>query len=161
MNQYRFYRKLPLLIFALILSFLGAHAQYPPALNETGNKKDIAALSKLNAQFVNDFINNDTVAHSKIIHKDFVCIDSKGAVINRNDYMQDWLHGYDPSIYKHFDYTSEFIRVIGNTGLIRAITRHTILVNGKEISGKVIYTDTYVKENGNWHCIQAQLTSIK
>jgi hypothetical protein len=32
--------------------------------------------SSLNAKFINNFVTNDSVEHSKIIHKDFVCISS-------------------------------------------------------------------------------------
>src|ERR1700741_2763733 len=103
----------PLITMIAMLTLISVNTR----AQQTGNKEDISTLSKLNAQFIHNFMNNDTIAHNKIIHKDFVCIDSKGTITNRHDYMQEWAHGYDPSVYKHFDYTSEFIRLIGNTGL--------------------------------------------
>jgi hypothetical protein len=142
-----------LLFICCCLALLNLQAQ--------SNKEDMAALSKLNAQFIRNFVTNDTIAHNKIIHKDFVCIDSKGKVINRKDYMLDWAHDYDTSVYKHFDYSAEFIRIFGNTALVRAVTQYTIWKDGKAINGHTIYTDTYIRENGNWQCVQAQLTPVK
>jgi len=123
--------------------------------------EDVAQLSALNAQFIQDFLHNDTVAHNKIIYKDFVCILTNGTVINRDDYMKGWSHGYDPSLYKSFTMQNEFIRVFGATALVRAETPYTYIDNGKEISGTTIYTDTYIKIDGRWWCVQAQLTSKK
>lgn len=124
-------------------------------------RDDMAQLSALNSQFIQNFLYNDTVAHNKIIYKDFVCIASNGKVISRDAYMKEWAHGYDPSVYKSFVMQNELIRIIGNTALVRAETPYTYLDNGKEISGTTIYTDTYIKLDGRWWCVQAQLTSKK
>lgn len=122
---------------------------------------DVAQLSALNAQFIRNFLHNDTVAHNKIIYKDFVCIISNGKVVNRNEYMKGWSHGYDPSVYRSFSMQNELIRVFGNAALIRAETPYTYIDNGKEINGITVYTDTYIKLDGRWWCIQAQLTPKK
>ena len=123
--------------------------------------EDLEQLSALNAQFIQDFLHNDTVAHNKIIYKDFVCIIGNGTVVNRDDYMKGWSHGYDASVYKSFLMQNELIRIFGNTALVRAETPYTYISNGKEISGTTIYTDTYIKLDGRWWCIQAQLTPKK
>ena len=122
---------------------------------------DAAQLSVLNAQFIQNFLHNDTIAHNKIIYKDFVCIVNKGNVINRDEYMKGWSHGYDPSFYKSFEMQNEWIRIFGNTALVRAETVYTYIDNGKETIGTTIYTDTYIKLDGRWWCIQAQLTPKK
>jgi len=125
------------------------------------SKDDLTQLSTLNAQFIQDFLHNDTVAHNKIIYKDFVCITGNGTVVNRDDYMKGWSHGYDPSVYKSLVMQNELIRVFNNTALIRAETPYAYISNGKEISGTTIYTDTYIKLDGRWWCVQAQLTPKK
>lgn len=124
-------------------------------------KDDMAQLTALNAQFIQNFLHNDTVAHNKIIYKDFICIASNGNIVSRDAYMKEWAHGYDPSIYKSFIMQNELIRIIGNTALVRAETPYTYINSGKEISGTTIYTDTYIKLDGRWWCVQAQLTSKK
>ena len=125
------------------------------SLNTTN---DMAILHTLNGQFIQNFLHNDTVAHNKIIYKDFLCISSSGAVIDRNDYMKGWAHGYDPGLYKSFVMQNEFIRVMDNTALVRAETKYSYMEEGKEVFKTTLYTDTYVKMEGRWWCIQAQLT---
>jgi len=148
-----------LLIMQTTVLFAQPNSGKQPETNKIND--DVAQLSALNAQFIQNFLHNDTAAHNKIIYKDFVCIVSSGAVINRDDYMKGWSHGYDPSFYKSFVMQNEFIRVFENTALIRAETPYTYIDNGREITGTTIYTDTYIKLDGRWWCIQAQLTAKK
>ncbi len=121
---------------------------------------DREALSMLNTQFIRNFIKHDTVAHNEIIHKDFVCIESNGQVVNRVQYMKDWAHDYQDGGFTSFTQGDEFIRIFGNVALVRSRTTSTRRKNGVNIAGGSIYTDTYVKENGRWWCVQAQITAI-
>ena len=147
----------------LMIASIGLFAQTNPGKQSATSKTndDLSQLRALNAQFIQNFLHNDTVAHNKIIYKDFVCIIGNGTVVNRKDYMKGWSHGYDPTVYKSFVMQNELIRVFGNTALVRAETPYTYISNGKEISGTTIYTDTYIKLDGRWWCIQAQLTPKK
>jgi hypothetical protein len=105
-------------------------------------------------------VTNDTAAHNKIVHKDFVYISSTGNVVPRGQYMNGWAHGFDPKVYKYWDYRDESIRIFGNTALVRSMNKFTTVESGKETTGMTIYTDTYIKENGEWKCIQAQITRV-
>lgn len=125
------------------------------------NTPDHAELSKLNAQFIKNFINQDTVSHTQIIHQDFVCIQGNGAILNRNDYMKGWATGYKTSKYRTFDFTDEYIRIFGNVALVRSKTVYTKEDNGQITRGSSVYTDTYFKDHGKWLCIQAQITPVK
>jgi hypothetical protein len=75
--------------------------------------------------------------------------------------MKGWATDFDNSGYKSFSYTDEFIRIFGDMALVRSKTIYTKEANGKIIQGNSIYTDTYLKENGKWLCVQAQITPVK
>lgn len=124
------------------------------------NVDDMSALKKLNATFIHNFVTNDTASHNRIIHRDFVYISSAGNVVGRKEYLDDWAHGFDPKVFKYWDYRDEKIRIFGNTALVRSINKFIVVNDGKETMGMTIYTDTYVKENGEWKCIQAQITRL-
>lgn len=130
-------------------------------MNPANNKNDESVLSELNAQFIKNFINQDTVAHNKIIHKDFICIEGSGAIINRDVYMKNWATDFENSGYITFSYCDEVIRIFGEMALIRSKTVYTKMVDGKSVEGNSIYTDTYVKENEKWICVQAHITPVK
>jgi hypothetical protein len=124
-------------------------------------EEDRAVLSALNAQFIQNYMTNDTASHNKIIHRDFVCIEGSGTIVGREEYLREWAHGYDPKVFISFTYEDEFIRIFGNIALVRSKNVYARKIDGKIVNGSTIYTDTYVKENGKWSCVQAQITGIK
>ena len=128
---------------------------------ELTQKTDAARLSELNAEFITNFLTQDVAAHSKIIHKDFVCIESNGVIVSRDVYLKNWATDFNNSGYDSFAYKDELIRIFGNTALVRAKTVYTKNENGQVKEGYTIYTDTYVKENDKWQCVQVQITPAK
>jgi hypothetical protein len=123
-------------------------------------ENDLTVLSALNARFIKNFITQDTVSHNEIIHKDFVCINNDGSIIGRNEYMSGWSGAYERSGYTSFGFTDEYIRVFGNMALVRSKTVYVKKKDGQTIEGSTVYTDTYIKENGKWFCVQAQITPV-
>lgn len=121
---------------------------------------DLDQLRALNARFIHNFVTNDVPSHDAILRPEFVCITSAGKWINREDYLTRWKTGFDPEVYLYWDYRDERITIIGTTALVRSVNKYTILKDGKEITAMSQYTDTYVKENGTWKCLQAQLTMV-
>ena len=119
---------------------------------------DMTMLRELNAKFINNFVTNDSASHSLIIHKNFVCISPDGKYIKRQDYLNWWAHGFDG--YKYWDYRDENIKIFGNTALVRSKNKYVVVRDGKEVTGMSMYTDTYIRENGQWKCIQAQITRV-
>ena len=148
-----------LAIFFFLLSFL-YEVSNAQTMN-TKNDEDLRELRRLNSQFIKNFITSDTIEHNKIIHQDFVCIQGNGVIMSRGEYMREWATGYRDSKYTDFEKTDEVIRIFGNTALVRSRTPYTKVENGEISKGASIYTDTYVKENGRWWCVQAQITAVK
>jgi hypothetical protein len=124
------------------------------------SKPDEIILSELNAQFIRNFLTQDTASHNKIIHKDFVCIEASGAIVGRDLYLENWATDFANSGYRSFAYADQSIRIFGNMALVRAKTTYTKLVGSETVEGYTIYTDTYVKENGAWKCVQVQITPV-
>ena len=122
---------------------------------------DMDQLKTLNAQFIRNWVTSDTVKHNQIIHKDFVYVSSSGKIVDRDQYMKNWAKGYNPKVDKSFEYKNEFIRIFGNMALVRSNTSFSWVEKGKTHYGQNVYTDTYVKENGRWYCVQAQVTDLK
>src|SRR4051812_33020750 len=123
--------------------------------------KDETALLSINHQFIRNFLNNDTVEHNKIIHpSNFLFIATSGKLLDRNEYMQAWAHGYDKTIMPEFDLENVQIRIFDNMALIVAKTKDEKIKDGTYITGETRYTDTYIKEKGEWKCVQVQLTRI-
>jgi ketosteroid isomerase-like protein len=124
------------------------------------DKQDLAALSALNAKFIHNFVTCDVPSHDAIIHPDFVCISSSGSVHGRAEYLEAWATDFDPEVILYWDMRDENITVFGDVALVRATTKWVRRLNGEEITGMTMYTDTYLRSDGRWLCVQAQLTPV-
>ncbi len=121
---------------------------------------DIAALAALNARFIANFIANDVAGHDALLHAGFVYINSKGALVGRADYLRGWATGFDPALIPYWDTRDVFISVFGDVALVRAVNKHVEMQDGAPVTGMSAYTDIYLRENGRWLCIQAQITPV-
>lgn len=148
-------------VVLLLMSKLTEAQQTMTSQMKLQKHTDSIELSAINAKFINNFLTQNVRLHSEIIHKDFVCIESNGAIVDRITYLKNWATDFDNSGYASFAYADETIRIFDNTALVRAKTIYTKMVNGKEVKGYTLYTDTYVKEKGKWKCVQVQITPIK
>ncbi len=125
------------------------------------NKTDLQRLSELNARFIKNFVTQNVAGHDEIIHPDFVCIESNGSIVDRVTYLKNWATDYDNSALDSFGYSDEHIRIFGDIAFVRSKTTAIKTVDGEQRMGHTIYTDSYLKENGVWKCVQVQITPIK
>jgi ketosteroid isomerase-like protein len=117
-------------------------------------------LRVLNHRFIHNFITNDVPSHDAILHPDFICITPAGARVNRADYLKAWATGFDAERIPYYDYRDEKIDVFGDTALVRLTNKRIGLKDGAETVGMTMYTDIYVRRDGTWRCIQAQITPV-
>ena len=117
-------------------------------------------LCALNARFIHNFITNDVGSHDAILHPDFICITPTGARVSRADYLEAWATGFDAGRIPYYDYRDEKIDVFGDTALVRSTNKRVGSKDGVETVGMTMYTDIYVRRDGAWKCIQAQITPV-
>jgi hypothetical protein len=117
-------------------------------------------LRALNARFIHNFITNDVPSHDAILHEGFICITPAGARMGRADYLRAWATGFDAARIPYYDYRDEKIDVFGDTALVRSTNKRVSLTDGVETVAMTLYTDIYVRQDGAWTCIQAQITPV-
>jgi ketosteroid isomerase-like protein len=118
-------------------------------------------LRALNAKFIHNFVTNDVPSHAGITHEGFTSVTSKGARQARPAYLGYWAKAFDPEVIVYWDYRDEQITIFDNVALVRATNKHIVRKDGTETTGMTTYTDTYLRDNnGEWKCIQAQLTPV-
>jgi ketosteroid isomerase-like protein len=120
----------------------------------------VSQVKALNARFMQNYVTNDVSSHDQITHRDFVCITSKGAFERKDAYLKRWASGFDPNVNVYWDYRDESISVFGTVALVRSVNKYTMIRPEGRITGMTAYTDTYVLEDGEWLCVQAQLTPV-
>ena len=126
-------------------------------MNEAEARRQLQAL---NARFIHNFVTNDVPSHDAITHKDFVHVSALGERRHRDEYLRRWASGFDPDVIVYWDYRDERVGLFGDTALVWSVNKHVIVEGGREVTGMTGYTDTYVLEDGEWKCIQAQLVAM-
>lgn len=117
-------------------------------------------LRALNARFIHNYITNDVPSHDAILHEGFICITPTGARVSRADYLEAWANGFDAERFPYYDYRDEKIDVFGDTALVRSTNKRVTAQDGGESVSMTMYTDIYVRRDGAWKCIQAQITPV-
>jgi hypothetical protein len=120
----------------------------------------VAELKALNARFIHNYVTNDVKSHDAMMHPEFVCIGPKGVRQNRADYLRQWATQFDPEVVVYWDVRDEVITIIDNVALVRSTNKRTIRRDGSDTTSMSTYTDTYLRQKGQWKCIQAQIQAL-
>ena len=120
----------------------------------------VQELREINARFIHNFVTNDARAHGRLLHEAFVAIQSDGSVLDRATYLARWPTGFDPDVIPYWDTRGETITVVGDVALVRSTNVFVVVSDGAETKRATTYTDTYLRREGRWLCVQAQLTPV-
>lgn len=124
------------------------------------HSSDLDQLRALNARFIHNFVTNDVPSHDAITHPRFLYVSGSGARVGRSAYLRGWATGFDAAVLPYWDMRDEHIDVFGDFALVRATNKYILRSAGGETTRMATYTDIYVREDGCWLCVQAQITEV-
>jgi ketosteroid isomerase-like protein len=116
------------------------------------NESEQTTLEQLNKEYVDAFMNADVEWYQEHLAEDFVCIESDGSVLNKNQFLLNTAKGPDVDDYMLHDVG---VRIYGTVAIVQATGSWIGKDNAKGISR---YTDVYVKSKGDWKTVSAQIT---
>lgn len=122
--------------------------------NEAGaqTQSDEHTLERLNWEYVKAFMNADVEWYRENLADEFVVIESDGSVLNKEQFLHHTAGGPDVADYKLHEVD---IRIYGITALVRATG---VWMRADGSMGMSRYTDVYVRNNGRWKTVSAQIT---
>jgi hypothetical protein len=129
-------------------------------LHHFTDRTELRRLSRLNAQFIENYVNNDVEAHDRLLHPDFTYLNGSGGKVTRSAYLEAWASGFDPDAVTYWDLRDEEIVIHRDVALVSAANRYVEVRDGREHVAMAAYTDTYVLENDMWLCLRAQITPV-
>ena len=121
---------------------------------EMGLDVDRTTLERLNQEYVEAFMNADVDWYREHLADDFVCIESDGSVLNKQEFLANTVKGPDIADYK-LEHVN--VRAYGNAALVQA----TGLWTREDGSmGMSRYIDVYVKQREQWRTVSAQISRV-
>jgi hypothetical protein len=144
----------PLFVVSLmafsVLSFFG------PAQADTASVKQ--TLMQMERDYWQATAKNDTATVDKFLADDWVGIDFEGKSITKAEVM---------AAMKSGAYTTQSIevgpmkvRVLGSTAVVTGSDTEKSNYDGKDSSGKYVWTDVWVMRDGRWQAVASQSVKV-
>jgi ketosteroid isomerase-like protein len=118
-------------------------------------KSDEDTIRELNAGYVRAFMNSDAAWYDKHLTADFVCIVTNGKVVDRLTFLEN---AQRPHTTVRYDLSEVTIRVHGDAALVSALGTWE---RKDGTTGKTRYVDVWVRSDGIWKAVSAQLTALE
>ena len=123
-------------------------------ITEMALDSDKTTLERLNQEYVAAFLNADVDWYREHLAEDFVCIESDGSVLHKQQFLVSTAKGPDVADYnlEHVD-----VRIYGDAALVQATGLWTRQDGSMGVSR---YIDVYVKKEAEWKTVSAQITRV-
>ena len=136
----------------LLLATLCSNAQ------NSKQNEDAKLILTLEAAWNRAEKNGDRAALDLLVGDEFVYTDSDGSFRNRAQWLADVKR--NASQYELLADQDEAVHLYGNVAVVTGEYREKDRVNGKMVLRRGRFTDTWVKQNGQWKCVATQATLI-
>jgi hypothetical protein len=112
-------------------------------------------LTRLNQGYVDAFMKADVDWYRDNLAEDFLCTESDGSVLGREEFLRDAARGPDVATYTIKDVR---VRIYGNVGLVHATG---VFTRRDGSTGTSRYTDVWALMDRRWKTVSAQITRIQ
>jgi hypothetical protein len=116
---------------------------------------DEAVLRALNQQYVDAFMNADAAWYQAHLDGSFVCIESDGSVLDKDQFVRASAKGPDVAAYRLEDVD---VRFAGGAGDLAQVVARGVWSRRDGSKGVSLYIDTWMRREGSWRAISAQIT---
>ena len=116
---------------------------------------DEDTVRELNAGYVRAFMHSDAAWYDRHLMPDFTCILTTGVVVDRATFLEN---ARQPHTTKSYELSEVSIRVHGNMALASAVGTW---LRSDGTSGRTRYVDVWVRTDGEWKAVSAQLTAVQ
>ena len=122
------------------------------------NSEDEQALRRIQRDWADARLKRDSSFATQIEADDFTIVWPDGQIINKQDDVKSY--EADGAVFSEFKITDLDVRFYGETSIVvgqGSIKGHTPT---KDLSGRYVWTDTFVKQNGGWKAVASQVTPV-
>jgi ketosteroid isomerase-like protein len=122
------------------------------------NSDDQQALKEIQHQWADARLKRDSSFPTQIEADNFTVVWPDGQIINKQDDVKSY--EADGAVFSEFKITDLDVRLYGETAIVvgqGSIKGHTPT---KDLSGRYVWTDTFVKRNAEWKAVASQVTPV-
>ncbi len=101
----------------------------------------------------------DAGAIASLFDDTLVYVDYDGSLRNRSEYLRSVAN--PSSTPEHMYDEGMKVHVYSNAGVVSGVYRETGVTKGKPYTRRARFTDTWIKQSGQWKCVASQSTLIQ
>jgi ketosteroid isomerase-like protein len=113
---------------------------------------DESMLRQLNDRYIQSFMQADVNWYREHLADDFLCIESNGSVLDKQQFLQKTAAGPDLAEYR---LAQVQVRIYGDVALVHG---QGLFRRRDATTGTSRYTDVYLRVGSKWKAISAQVT---
>lgn len=117
-----------------------------------------AELLQLERDWSQAFVKNDAAAIGRYLADDWVVIGEEGDITGRAAFLEEIRSGR--LVFEKMDLDDMKVRSYGNAAVVIGRATSAGKYQGQAFSGQSRWTDVFVRQDGGWRCVSAQLTPI-
>jgi uncharacterized protein (TIGR02246 family) len=117
------------------------------------------ALAQMEREWMEAMQKKDTAALERIMADDYTLVDADGKTLTKAASIAEIKAGE----YKIESFTLDpvKVRVFGDVAVATAGDTEKSMQRGKDISGRYVWMDVYVKRNGRWQAVAGQVARVQ
>jgi hypothetical protein len=122
------------------------------------NSDDEQALMKIQHEWADARLRRDSSFPRQIEVDDFTVVWFDGRLVNKQEDVKTYAS--DDAVFTEFKIDDLEMRFYGDTAIVvgqGSIKAHT---KTQDLSGKYVWTDTFVKMRGEWKAVASQVTPV-
>ena len=119
---------------------------------------DEQALIKIQHEWADARLKGDSSYAQQLEADDFTVVWFDGRIVNKDGDLKSYES--EDAVFTDFKIDGLKVRIYGDTAIVvgqGSIKAHT---KTQDLSGKYVWTDTFVKQNGVWKVVASQVTPV-
>jgi len=145
--------------FGVLLLAIGALAFTVRIQGRAKLADDETQLIQLERSWNQAEMARDARALASLIDETLVYVDYDGSLMNRAAYLRSVASPRSSPNHMHDEGMK--VHVYSNAGVVSGVYRETGAIKGKPYTRRARFTDTWIKQSGQWKCVASQSTLIQ
>lgn len=122
------------------------------------HSEDEQTLIRIQHQWAEARLNRDSTFARQIEADDFTVVWPDGQIVSKQDDVKSY--GAEGAAFSEFNISNLNVRFYGDTAIVVGQGSVKGRTPTKDLSGKYVWTDTFVKQNGAWKAVASQVGSV-
>jgi len=139
-----------------LLMVLGVAVAQQKSATPSGEEAELKALEQ---KWNDAYLKGDSTALDAILAETFISTDAEGKVSTKAETLAHLKSGQTK--YQTSQVDDMKVSVYGDTAVVNGRWKGKFVEKRKPVNGTERFTDTYVRQNGQWRCVASHSSHIK